>query len=92
MVVAGLWWLWGCGGWVVVVVCGWDGGETVVKRTSRGPFQKRSISTVGDRFLKTVGSLPNTRLTGATVDRFETVGNGRFLRKPFFASASQARP
>ena len=51
---------------MVVVVCGWDGGETV-------------------------GSLPNTRLTGATVDCFETVGNGRFLRKPFFASASQTR-
>ena len=54
--------------------------------------REKDLERTGDRFLKTVGSLPNTTLTGATVDRFETVRNGRFLRKPFLASASQTRP
>ena len=50
--------------------CGAMGGETVAKRTSR-------ISTIGDRFLETVGSLPNTNYTVQTVD---FLGN-RFLRR-----------
>ena len=47
------------------------GGETVAKKDLERSFSKRSTSTVGDRFLKTIGSLPNTTLTGATVDRLK---------------------
>ena len=43
--------------------------------------REKDLERTGDCFLKTVGSLPNTTLTGATVDRFETVRNWSFSKE-----------
>ena len=57
------------------------GGETAAKKDFERSLSKTVDFGLSNCFLEAVGQLPNTKLTVATVDRCETVQNGRFLRE-----------